>query len=188
MRPNRGCLAKDVGDPNHPHVWLGRRHCSRPVVAVWLGAGGSGRTWSLTQVLRSLFQKSLPPQALLAVAPAHTAGRLLGKDAITLHKAGGAAFRQKWDEESLSLKGDPFTKARQRFEPKQVIVLASVLPCFPPSDHCAPVHSQCRRAGYMSRRYGKMPLESASETSSSCGRHKGARCASTCLARNLKLS
>ena len=79
--------------------------CSRPVVAVWLGAGGSGKTWSFTQVLRSPFQKSLPPQALLAVAPAHAAGRLLGKDAIALHKAGDAAFRQKWDKESLALKG-----------------------------------------------------------------------------------
>jgi len=109
-----------------PNSGLADGTCSRPVVAVWLGAGGSGKTWSLTQVLRSLFQMFLPPQALLAVAPAHAAGRLLGKDAITLHKAGDAAFRQKWDKESLALKGGSFTKARQRFEPKEVIALDEI--------------------------------------------------------------
>jgi len=100
------------------------------------------------------------------MAPTHAAARMLGKDAITLHEARGATSRQKWDKESLALTGDAFTKARQRWEPKQVIALGKLSMVPPEVYHGASLRATIARQSllhlgvrdYMSKRYGKMFL------------------------------
>ena len=76
-----------------------------PLVVMWLGAGGSGKTWAYTEVIRPLLLRYFGSEGVLAMAPTHQAARLLGKEALTLHKAAGAAFRQTWDKEAMLLKG-----------------------------------------------------------------------------------
>ena len=53
---------------------------------LWLGAGGSGKTWAYTKVLRPLFQRFFGFGRYTAGAPTHAAARLLGAEARTLHK------------------------------------------------------------------------------------------------------
>ncbi|CAK9025958.1 Uncharacterized protein SCF082_LOCUS17293, partial [Durusdinium trenchii] len=53
---------------------------------LWLGAGGSGKTWAYTKVLRPLFQRFFGFGRYTAGAPTHAAARLLGGEARTLHK------------------------------------------------------------------------------------------------------
>ncbi|CAK9076536.1 Transketolase [Durusdinium trenchii] len=54
--------------------------------SLWLGAGGSGKTWAYTKVLRPLFQRFFGFGRYTAGAPTHAAARLLGAEARTLHK------------------------------------------------------------------------------------------------------
>ena len=53
---------------------------------LWLGAGGSGKTWAYTKVLRPLFQRFFGRAGYIVGAPTHAAVRLLGPEAKTLHK------------------------------------------------------------------------------------------------------
>ena len=53
---------------------------------LWLGAGGSGKTWAYKKVPRPLFQHFFGFAGFLAGAPTHAAVRLLGPEARTLHK------------------------------------------------------------------------------------------------------
>ena len=53
---------------------------------LWLGAGGSGKTWAYTKVLRPLFQRFFGRTGYIVGAPTHAAVRLLGPEAKTLHK------------------------------------------------------------------------------------------------------
>ena len=76
----------------------------RQVVSLFLGAGGSGKTFACTKVLRPLFMIYFKGN-IAAMAPTHAAARLLGIDATTIHKAVGAAFRQQWNKEALELRG-----------------------------------------------------------------------------------
>ncbi len=68
---------------------------------LWLGAGGSGKTYSYTRVLRPLLQRFCGGQAYVAAAPTHAAARLLGLEARTMHKLGGVNPQSKLDRETI---------------------------------------------------------------------------------------
>ena len=95
---------------------------ARPVVALFLGAGGSGKTYAYTKVLRPLFLMYFKGN-IVAMAPTHAAARLLGIDAMTVHKAVQAAFRQQWTKEALELSGATLKQCQERWE----YALASVM-------------------------------------------------------------
>ena len=74
---------------------------AQPCRCLWLGAGGSGKTYSYTRVLRPLLQRFCGSQAYVAAAPTHAAARLLGLEARTMHKLGGVNPQSKLDRESI---------------------------------------------------------------------------------------
>ena len=74
---------------------------AQPCRCLWLGAGGSGKTYSYTRVLRPLLQRFCGAQAYVAAAPTHAAARLLGLEARTMHKLGGVNPQSKLDRESI---------------------------------------------------------------------------------------
>ena len=53
---------------------------------LWLGAGGSGKTYAYNTVLRPLFRRFFGEDGYVVGAPTHAAVRLLGPEARTLHK------------------------------------------------------------------------------------------------------
>jgi hypothetical protein len=98
----------------------------KQLVCLWLGAGGSGKTWAYTQVLRPLFVRFFGPRGVLAMAPTHPAAMLLGRGALTMHRAAGADFHQAWDPARLSIEGQTKKRLRELWDPVRAMVLDEV--------------------------------------------------------------
>jgi hypothetical protein len=98
---------------------------SRAVIALFLGAGGSGKTFAYTKVLRPLFLLYFHGN-LVAMAPTHAAARLLGIDAMTIHKAAQCAFRQEWSKEGLELSGAALKQAQERWQNVSAAVIDEI--------------------------------------------------------------
>ncbi|CAK9053711.1 unnamed protein product [Durusdinium trenchii] len=76
---------------------------------LWLGAGGSGKTWAYTKVIRPLLQRFFGSKGYIVGAPTHAAVRLLGPEARTLHKWANVNPNQGMDRKdirSAKSKGD----------------------------------------------------------------------------------
>jgi len=76
---------------------------------LWLGAGGSGKTWAYTKVIRPLLQRFFGSKGYIVGAPTHAAVRLLGPEARTLHKWANVNHNQGMDRKdirSAKSKGD----------------------------------------------------------------------------------
>ena len=137
-----------------------------PVVVMWLGAGGSGKTWAYTEVIRPLLLRYFGSEGVLAMAPTHQAARLLGKEALTLHKAAGAAFRQTWDKEAMLLKGRTLKEQQERWGPLRATVIDEISLAVPEVYHGIALRSTYARqqthklnvADYMQKWFGHMPL------------------------------
>ena len=99
----------------------GKRH--ECVNCLWLGAGGSGKTWAYTQVVRPVFRRFFGEDGFVAGAPTHAAVRLLGREARTLHKLANVNPGGGLDRRSLRAQ-----KARQdALERRIIAALAAVL-------------------------------------------------------------
>jgi hypothetical protein len=139
---------------------------SEPIVVMWLGAGGSGKTWAYTEVIRPLLLRYFGSEGVLAMAPTHQAARLLGKEALTLHKAAGAAFRQTWDKEAMLLKGRTLKEQQERWGPLRATVIDEISLAVPEVYHGIALRSTYARqqthklnvADYMQKWFGHMPL------------------------------
>ena len=94
-----------------------------PSISVWLGAGGSGKTWAYTKVVRPMFRRFFGPQGFLAGAPTHAAVRLHGPEAKTLHKLAGANPKTLLDRKSLRDLGKPDDPMRLKFLDAEALVL-----------------------------------------------------------------
>ncbi|CAE7487143.1 tkt, partial [Symbiodinium necroappetens] len=93
------------------------------VNCLWLGAGGSGKTWAYTQVVRPVFRRFFGEDGFVAGAPTHAAVRLLGREARTLHKLANVNPGGGLDRRTLRAQ-----KARQdALERRIVAALAAVL-------------------------------------------------------------
>ena len=69
---------------------------SRQRVHLFLGSGGSGKTYTYTKVIKTLLLHFLGANAVAEMAPSHAAARLLGLDATTVHKFAEALPDQDW--------------------------------------------------------------------------------------------
>ncbi|CAE7222568.1 hypothetical protein AK812_SmicGene41034 [Symbiodinium microadriaticum] len=85
----------------NPAAHLADGQASRPCRCLWLGAGGSGKTYSYTKVLRPMFRRYFGKRAYVATAPTHAAARLLGLEARTLHKVANVTPQSKLDRRSM---------------------------------------------------------------------------------------
>lgn len=65
---------------------------------LWLGAGGSGKTWAYTKVIRPLLQRFFGSKGYIVGAPTHAAVRLLGPEARTLHSGPMSTPIRAWTE------------------------------------------------------------------------------------------
>jgi hypothetical protein len=136
------------------------------VVAVWLGAGGSGKTWCYTQVIKKLFELYLPAGAFAAMAPTHAAARLLGPEATTMHRAMKAVFGQKWDKDALGLKGEAFKEMRLKWNDALAAVIDEISMAVPEVYHGTAYRVSLTRYlkheldsdMYMKEWFGKLPL------------------------------
>ena len=68
---------------------------------LWLGAGGSGKTWAYMKVIRPLLQRFFRREGYVVGAPTHAAVRLLGREARTLHKLANVSPSSGLDRKSL---------------------------------------------------------------------------------------
>ena len=91
MWANRTNQSNDFADGNSSE------QCS----CLWLGAGGSGKTYAYAKVIRPLFKRFLGQQGFVVGAPTHAAVRLLGLEARTLHKLANASPQTRVDRKSL---------------------------------------------------------------------------------------
>ena len=100
------------------------------------------------------------------MAPTHQAARLLGKEATTLHKAAGAAFRQTWDKEAMLLKGRTLKDMQQRWGSLRATVIDEISLAVPEVYHGILLRSTYARqqthklnvADYMQRWFGYMSV------------------------------
>ena len=91
MWGNRSNPSNDIADGNSSE------QCS----CLWLGAGGSGKTYAYAKVIRPLFKRFFGQQGFVVGAPTHAAVRLLGLEARTLHKLANASPQTRVDRKSL---------------------------------------------------------------------------------------
>ena len=87
--------------------------CNESCNCLWLGAGGSGKTYAYSKVLRPLFRRFFGQGGYVAGAPTHAAVRLLGPEAKTLHKWANVHKSSSLDRRtvrSAKSKGDPVEK------------------------------------------------------------------------------
>ena len=91
MWANRTNQSNDFADGNSS------QQCS----CLWLGAGGSGKTYAYAKVIRPLFKRYFGQQGFVVGAPTHAAVRLLGLEARTLHKLANASPQTRVDRKSL---------------------------------------------------------------------------------------
>ena len=80
---------------------------------LWLGAGGSGKTYAYAKVLRPMFRRYFGDAGYIVGAPTHAAVRLLGPEAKTLHKWANVSPNSGLNRRSLrsaKSKGDPIEK------------------------------------------------------------------------------
>ena len=80
---------------------------------LWLGAGGSGKTYAYSKVLRPMFRRYFTDAGYIVGAPTHAAVRLLGPEAKTLHKWANVSPSSGLDRRSLrsaKTKGSPIEK------------------------------------------------------------------------------
>ena len=80
---------------------------------LWLGAGGSGKTYAYNTVLRPLFRRFFGEDGYVVGAPTHAAVRLLGPEARTLHKwanVGPSSGLDRRNLRSAKSKGDLLEK------------------------------------------------------------------------------
>ena len=66
------------------------------MLALFLGAGGSGKTYTYIRVIKPLLERFLGPGMVTEAAPSHAAARLLGLSARTMHKHAEAFPGQDW--------------------------------------------------------------------------------------------
>lgn len=86
-------------------------HAQQRCNCLWLGAGGSGKTWAYTQVLRPLFRHFFGEVGLLAGA---AAVRLLGPEARMLHKLANVSPNAGLDRRSLRAQKGKIDALEQR--------------------------------------------------------------------------
>ena len=82
---------------------------------LWLGAGGSGKTYAYSKVLRPMFRRYFGDGGYIVGAPTHAAVRLLGPEAKTLHKWANVSPNSGLDRRSLrsaKSKGSPIEKKK----------------------------------------------------------------------------
>ena len=135
------------------------------VVVAWLGAAGSGKTWAYTKVIRPLYNRYLP-NLYQAMAPTHSAARLMGKETLTLHKAAAAGFQQEWHKEALNLKGGILQRMQSRWNLKRAVVIDEIGMAPPEVYHGLSLRSTYARQAqwsldvnnYMQEWFGKMPI------------------------------
>ena len=87
--------------------------CNESCNCLWLGAGGSGKTYAYSKVLRPLFRRFFGQGGYVAGAPTRAAVRLLGPEAKTLHKWANVHKSSSLDRRtvrSAKSKGDPVEK------------------------------------------------------------------------------
>jgi len=141
-------------------------HVDKPAIVLWLGAGGSGKTWCYTKVVQALFNTYFKPDNVLAMAPTHAAVRLLGKGAMTMHKAVQARFGQSWTKEALELNGEALKEMRSRWNPLMATVIDELSMAAPEVYHALGFRSALARRvehdldvdKYMQQWFGKMPI------------------------------
>ena len=104
------------------HMWLNRSNpdsmladgaCNESCNCLWLGAGGSGKTYAYSKVLRPMFRRYFSEAGYIVGAPTHAAVRLLGPEAKTLHKWANVSPNTGLDRRSLRSaknKGNPIEK------------------------------------------------------------------------------
>ena len=103
-------------------IWLNRSNpdsmladgaCNESCNCLWLGAGGSGKTYAYSKVLRPMFRRYFSEAGYIVGAPTHAAVRLLGPEAKTLHKWANVSPNTGLDRRSLRSaknKGNPIEK------------------------------------------------------------------------------
>ena len=100
------------------------------------------------------------------MAPTHAAVRLLGKGAMTMHKAVQARFGQSWTKEALELNGEALKEMRSRWNPLMATVIDELSMAAPEVYHALGFRSALARRvehdldvdKYMQQWFGKMPI------------------------------
>ena len=98
---------------SNPDSMLADGACNESCNCLWLGAGGSGKTYAYSKVLRPMFRRYFSEAGYIVGAPTHAAVRLLGPEAKTLHKWANVSPITGLDRRSLRSaknKGNPIEK------------------------------------------------------------------------------
>lgn len=98
---------------SNPDSMLADGACNESCNCLWLGAGGSGKTYAYSKVLRPMFRRYFSEAGYIVGAPTHAAVRLLGPEAKTLHKWANVSPNTGLDRRSLRSarnKGNPIEK------------------------------------------------------------------------------
>ena len=95
----------------------------QPCRCLWLGAGGSGKTYSYTKVVRPMLQHFCGTRSYIATAPTHAAARLLGLESHTLHKAANASAQSRLDRDSIRRQGIKRTPLERAIEIAVAVIL-----------------------------------------------------------------
>ena len=98
---------------SNPDSMLADGACNESCNCLWLGAGGSGKTYAYSKVLRPMFRRYFSEAGCIVGAPTHAAVRLLGPEAKTLHKWANVSPNTGLDRRSLRSaknKGNPIEK------------------------------------------------------------------------------
>eukprot|EP00438_Fugacium_kawagutii_P017947 Skav211370 [mRNA] locus=scaffold595:25004:28193:- [translate_table: standard] len=149
-----------------PESCIADGSCEEVCNCLWLGAGGSGKTYAYSKVLRPLFQRFFGKAGYIVGAPTHAAVRLLGSEAKTLHKWANVHKGSLLDRRSLRSaknKGDPI---QLKIEQAMAMLLDEVSMVPPDVYHAGSFRFSLVRqerlmldqAAYLRQWFGKMPI------------------------------
>ena len=176
MWANRTNQSNDFADGNSS------QQCS----CLWLGAGGSGKTYAYAKVIRPLFKRYFGQQGFVVGAPTHAAVRLLGLEARTLHKLANASPQTRVDRKSLRNAPRKADALEMLLQKAFACVLDEISMSPPEVYHAASYRCSLLRqerleldmAQYLTQWFGKMNVSiQLGETFSSYGLSPGGVCA-----------
>ena len=108
------CLQQMYDNRSNPMTHVADGQPQQACRCLWLGAGGSGKTYSYTKVVRPMLQHFCGAKSYIATAPTHAATRLLGLESHTLHKVANVSPQSRLDRHSIrrqAIKRTPLEKA-----------------------------------------------------------------------------
>ena len=95
------CLQQMYDNRSNSMTHVADGAAQQPCRCLWLGAGGSGKTYSYAKVVRPMLQHFCGARSYIATAPTHAATRLLGLESHTLHKVANVSPQSRLDRQSI---------------------------------------------------------------------------------------